>query len=137
MLRPKKPKYRTMQKGRQRSQAKRGFALAFGKYGLKSLEAKWIKETQLEAAKKALQTYLKDKGKIWIRIFPHKPITHKGDEASMGGGKGEVVGYVFPIEPGRIILEIGGVSKELAEFALKKAQDKLPVKTKIVFSENL
>jgi len=137
MLGPKKPKYRTTQKGRSRSQAKRGFFLAFGEYGLKSLEAKWIRDVQLEAAKKALQIYLKDKGKIWIRIFPQKPITHKGDEASMGGGKGEVVGYVFPIEPGRIILEIGGVPKEVAEFALKKAQDKLPVKTKIISKENL
>lgn len=121
-----------MQKGRSKGIERRATELAFGSFGLKSLESRWILSKQIEAARKTILRYLKKGGKLWIRIFPQKPITSKGVEFSMGGGKGEVIGYAFPIKPGRIIFEIEGVKEEVAREALEKAGDKLPVKTKFV-----
>lgn len=125
----KHPKW---QKGRSKGIENRGTELCFGSFGLKSLGTRWISSAQIEAARKVVIKALKKKGKLWIRIFPHKPITFKGTEVSMGGGKGSVAGYVFPIKPGRIIFELDGVKEELARESLKKAADKLPIKTKFV-----
>ena len=139
MLQPSKTKYRKEQKGRKRNQGKatRGTELVFGSFGLKSLETKWLKDKQIEAARRAILRYLRKKGKMWIRIFPQKPITSKGVEFSMGGGKGDVVGYVFPVKPGRIIFELDGVEEEVAKKAFREAADKLPIKTVFVKKENL
>ncbi len=132
MLYPKKVKYRKWQKGRSKGLESRATELAFGSFGLKSLESCWIASRQIEAARRAILRYLKKGGKLWIRIFPQKPITSKGTEFSMGGGKGEVSYYAFPIKPGRVIFELDGVKEEIARQALKIASDKLPVKTKFV-----
>ena len=132
MLQPKKTKYQKMQKGRSKGIARRGTTLAFGSYGLKSMGTKWLTSRQLEAAQLAIARLLKRKGKVWIRIFPDKPVTNKGVEVPMGGGKGAISHYVFPIRPGRIIFEIDGVEEELARQALKRASSKLPIKTKFV-----
>jgi large subunit ribosomal protein L16 len=107
--------------------------LAFGSFGLKADEAAWVNSKQLEAARKAMTHYVQRGGKIWIRIFPDKPITQKPPEVTMGGGKGDVAGYVFPVLPGRIIFEMDGVPKEVAEAALKRAGAKLPIRTKFIF----
>ena len=119
-------------KGRSRGIETRGAELAFGAFGLKSLETRWISSRQIEAARRAIIRYLKKGGKLWIRIFPHKPVTRKGTEVPMGGGKGSVDHYVFPIKPGRIIFEIDGITEEEAKEAFRKASDKLPVKTKFI-----
>jgi large subunit ribosomal protein L16 len=132
MLMPKKVKYKKMQKGRSKGIEQRGTELSFGSYGLKSLETRWISDRQIEAARRVILRYLKKGGKLWIRIFPQKPITSKGTEFSMGGGKGNVSYYAFPIKPGRIIFELEGIKEELARKALKIAADKLPIKTKFI-----
>lgn len=132
MLMPKRVKYKKMQKGRSKGIEQRGTELTFGSYGLKSLETCWISARQIEAARRAILRYLKKGGKLWIRIFPQKPITSKGTEFSMGGGKGAVSHYAFPIKPGRIIFELEGIKEEMAEEALKIAADKLPIKTKFI-----
>ena len=134
MLLPKKVKYKKHQKGRSRKRLveTRGTSLVFGSFGLKSLEAKWITSRQLEAARRVIIRYLRKGGKLWIRIFPDKPITTKGTEVPMGGGKGSVDHYVFPIKPGRVIFEIEGISLAQAEDALRKAAAKLPVRTKFI-----
>ena len=125
-------KHRKVRKGRSKGVAQRGSQVSFGSFGLKALGAKWISSKQIESARVAVNRTLKRKGKLWIRIFPHKPITSKGNEVPMGGGKGSVSGYVFPIRPGRIIFELDGVEEELARLAFKKAAGKLPIKTKFV-----
>ena len=132
MLYPKKVKYRKRMKGRSKGIERRGTKLVFGNFGLKSLETRWITSRQIEAARRVIIRYLKKGGKLWIRVFPDKPVTHKGTEVPMGGGKGSVSHYVFPIRPGRIIFEVGGIPEEEAKEALRKAGDKLPVKTKII-----
>lgn len=132
ILMPKKVKHRKWHKGRSRGLETRGTELAFGTIGLKALETKWITARQLEAARRSIIRYLRKGGKVWVRIFPAKPITKKGTEVPMGGGKGSVDHYVFPIKPGRIIFELDGIKTEEAEEALKKAGAKLPIKTKIV-----
>ncbi|MBZ9571856.1 50S ribosomal protein L16 [Patescibacteria group bacterium] len=132
MLIPRKVKHRKWMKGRSRGIETRGAELAFGAFGLKSLETRWISSRQIEAARRAIIRYLKKGGKLWIRIFPHKPVTRKGTEVPMGGGKGSVDHYVFPIKPGRIIFEIDGITEEEAKEAFRKASDKLPVKTKFI-----
>jgi large subunit ribosomal protein L16 len=132
MLYPKKVKYRKMQKGRSKGRETRGTELAFGRFGLKGMEAKWITSRQIEAARRAIIRYIRKGGKLWIRIFPDKPITNKGVEVPMGGGKGSVSHYVFPIKPGRIIFELEGIEEKLARQAFKKASSKLPIKTKFV-----
>ena len=132
MLYPKKVKHRKWQKGRSKGIETRGTEVVFGAYGLKSMETKWISARQIEAARRCIIRYLKKGGKVWVRIFPDKPITKKGTEVPMGGGKGSVDHYVFPIKPGRIIFEIEGLEEEVAREAFKKAADKLPIKTKFV-----
>lgn len=132
MLFPKKVKFRKQRRGRIKGIERRATELAFGSFGLKSLEAKRITTKQLEAARRTILRYFKKGGKLWIRIFPDKAVTSKGTEFSMGGGKGDVIYYCFPVKPGRIILEVDGVKEEVAMEALKKAADKLPVKTKII-----
>jgi large subunit ribosomal protein L16 len=135
ILMPKKVKYKKMQKGRSKGLESRGTQLAFGSYGLKSLEACWISARQIEAARRTILRYLKKGGKLWIRIFPDKPITSKGTEFSMGKGKGQVSYYAFPIKPGRIIFELEGIKEEMAKEAFKIAADKLPIKTKFIKRE--
>ena len=132
ILMPKKVKHRKWQKGRSKGIETRATELSFGSFGLKSLGTKWISARQIEAARRTILRYLKKGGKVWIRIFPAKPVTKKGVEVPMGGGKGSVEYYVFPIKPGRIIFELEGVKEEIAREALKKAADKLPVKTKFI-----
>lgn len=123
-----------MQKGKTKGIERRATILVFGSLGLKSLDTHWIKASQIEAARRSILRCLKGKGKIWIRIFPDKPVTFKGSEVGMGGGKGSVSHYVYSIKPGRIIFEIDGVSKDIAKIALRDAGRKLPIKTKIIES---
>ena len=132
MLFPKKVKYRKWQKGRSKGVESRGTQLNFGSFGIKSLETKWISSRQIEAARRVILRYLRKGGKFWIRIFPQKPITRKGVEVPMGGGKGSVEFYAFPVKPGRVIFELDGVSEKTAREALKMASDKLPIKTKFI-----
>jgi large subunit ribosomal protein L16 len=132
ILLPKKVKHRKWHRGVSRGIETRGGKIDFGSFGLKSLGTKWITSRQIEAARRAILRHLKKGGKLWIRIFPDKPVTTKGTEVPMGGGKGGVDHYVFPIKPGRIIFEIEGIPEEEAKEAFKKASDKLPIKTKFV-----
>ncbi|MCK4453991.1 50S ribosomal protein L16 [Candidatus Parcubacteria bacterium] len=132
MLMPKKIKHRKWRKGRSKGIERRGTELSFGSYGLKVLEKKWITARQIEAARRAIIRYLRKGGKLWIRIFPDKPITKKGTEVPMGGGKGSVEYYAFPVKPGRIIFELEGIKEEMAKEAFKRAADKLPIKTKFI-----
>lgn len=134
MLIPKKVKHRKWQKGRslKRTFETRGTELSFGSFGLQSLESYWITSAQIEAARRALTNFIKREGKIWIRIFPDKPITQKPPEVTMGAGKGAVDHYVFPVKPGRILFEMDGVNQDIAEKAFRLAGHKLPVKTKMV-----
>ena len=133
MLQPKRVKYRRPQDGRgHKGNAHRGTELAFGTYGIKTLEAKWIDSRQIEAARVAVNRYMQREGQVWIRIFPDKPITKKPADVRMGKGKGDPVGYVFPVTPGRIIFEVEGVPYETAKEALRLAAQKLPVTTKFI-----
>ncbi|MBU4351299.1 50S ribosomal protein L16 [Candidatus Parcubacteria bacterium] len=132
MLLPKKVKHRKWHKGRSRGIENRATELNFGAFGLKSMGTAWISSRQIEAARRAILRYFKKGGKMWIRIFPDKPVTSKGQEVPLGGGKGAVDRYVFPIRPGRLIFEIDGITEEAARKALKTAGDKLPIKTKFV-----
>ena len=132
MLQPKRTKYRRMQKGRCKGNAMRGNQLAFGSFGIKSLDTCWITGRQIEAARVAVTRYMQRQGQIWIRIFPDKPITKKPLDVRMGKGKGDVEGYVFPITPGRIIIEADGVPFAVAKEALRLAAQKLLVTTKLV-----
>ena len=132
ILAPRKVKHRKWRKGRSKGKSSRGTEIAFGSFGLKSLETRWISARQIEASRRAIIRYLKKGGKLWIRIFPDKPVTRKGTEVPMGGGKGGVSHYVFPIKPGKIIFEIEGVKEEVAKEAFKVAADKLPIKTKFI-----
>ncbi len=132
MLQPKKLKYRKQQKGRMKGISWRGSELAFGTFGLKTLDTHWITARQIEAARQAITRYMKRQGKVWIRIFPDKPITKKPAEVRMGKGKGDIDQYVARVTPGRILFEIEGVSKEVAQEALRLGAQKLPVRTKFV-----
>jgi large subunit ribosomal protein L16 len=132
MLQPKKTKYRRSQKGRMKGEAQRGNQLAFGSFGIKTLESKWITGRQIEAARIAVTRYMQRQGQIWIRIFPDKPITKKPAEVRMGKGKGNPEGYVAPVTPGRILIEVEGVDYAIAKEALRLAAQKLPVITKFV-----
>ena len=130
MLQPKRTKFRKMQKGRVRGIAQRGHTIAFGSYGLKSLEPGWITSRQIEAARIAMTRYMKREGNVWIRIFPDKPITKKPAEVRMGKGKGAPEYWVAVVKPGTIMFEVDGVSWDIAKEALRLASKKLPVKTK-------
>lgn len=132
MLQPKKVKHRKWQKGVARGVETRGTNLAFGAYGLKSLEARWITARQIEAARRAITRYIERGGKVWIRVFPDKPITKKPPEVTLGGGKGSVDHYVAAVRPGRILFEMDGVAENVAKEALRLASHKLPVKTAFV-----
>ncbi|KKU52503.1 MAG: 50S ribosomal protein L16 [Candidatus Ryanbacteria bacterium RIFCSPHIGHO2_12_FULL_47_12b] len=134
MLVPKKVKHRKWQKGRSRKRdiETRGISVAFGAYGIKAEESAWITSRQIEAARRAMTRHIQRGGKIWIRIFPDKPVTQRPPEVTMGGGKGNVDHYVFPVRPGRILFEIDGIPENLAREALKRASAKLPIKTRFV-----
>ena len=132
MLQPKKTKFRRQQKGRMKGNAQRGNQLAFGSFGIKSLQTKWITGAQIEAARIAVTRYMQRQGQVWVRIFPDKPITSKPAEVRMGKGKGNPEGFVAPVTPGRMIFEVEGVSYEIAKEALRLAAQKLPVTTKFV-----
>lgn len=135
MLEPKKAKYRKQFRRGARTVSCRGTALAFGDSGLKSLTGGWITEKQIEAARRTITHFTQRGGKVWIRIFPDKPITAKPAGSRMGAGKGDVKGYVAVVTPGRIIFEVAGVSRELAQEALRRAAHKLPLKTRLVFKD--
>jgi len=130
MLMPKKVKYLKMQRGRRKGKAWRGHELAFGDYGLKVLESAWLSARQIEAARVAMTRFVKRGGKIWIRIFPDKPITKKPAETRMGKGKGPRVGWVAVVKPGRVLFEMIGVTEEIAREAMRLAAHKLPVRTR-------
>lgn len=132
MLEPKKVKYRKQQKGRMRGTASRGSTLAFGDYGLKAVARGWLTAREIEAARVALTRYLKRGGKVWIRIFPDKPITKKPAETRMGKGKGALEGWVAVIQPGRILFEMEGVETGLAQEAFRLASHKLSIATRFV-----
>ena len=132
ILIPKKVKHRKWHKGRSKGNAFKGVKISFGSFGLMALNSCWISARQIEAARRVIIRYLRKGGKFWIRIFPDKPVTKKGTEVPMGGGKGVVDHYVFPIKPGRVIFEIEGIKKELAQEAFKKATSKLSIKTKFI-----
>jgi large subunit ribosomal protein L16 len=132
MLQPKRTKFRKAQKGRNRGKAYRGGQLAYGSFGIKSLEPGWLTARQIEAARIAVTRYMKREGKVWIRVFPDKPITSKPAEVRMGKGKGAPSHFVAVIRPGRVMFECEGVSFDVAKEALRLAAQKLPVKTKFV-----
>ncbi len=134
MLIPKKVKHRKWHKGRSRTRTveTRGLALSYGEYGLKATSAAWVTGRQIEAARKTITNYLKRTGRLWIRIFPDKPVTIRPPETTMGGGKGNVDHYVFPVRPGRVLFEIAGVDEKAANEALRLASYKLPVSTRIM-----
>ncbi len=133
---PKRTKYRKMQKGRNRGKATRGNVVNEGEYGLQATTAGWIKSNQIEAARVAMTRYIKRGGKVWIKVFPDKPITKKPAETRMGKGKGAPEYWVAVVKPGRVMFEIEGVSEEVAREALRLAAQKLPVQTKFVKREN-
>jgi large subunit ribosomal protein L16 len=132
LLMPKRVKYRKTQRGRMKGKAHRGASLAFGDYGLKALEPAWITNRQIEAARVSLTRSVKRGGKIWIRVFPDKPVTKKPAETRMGKGKGTPEFWVAVVKPGRILYEIEGVTEELARSAFRLAAQKLPIPTKFV-----
>ncbi len=134
MLQPKKQKFRKQQKGRSRSRMTetRGITVSFGRFGLQARSAAWVTAQQIEAARKAITHALKREGRLWIRIFPDKPITKMPPEVTMGGGKGDVDHYVFPVKPGRILFEVDGVPEATAREAMRRAGHKLPVRTGVV-----
>lgn len=132
MLQPKKVKHRKWFKGRSRGRETRGFDLAYGSFGLKAEEARWLTARQIEAARRAMTHHIQRGGKVWIRIFPDKPVTKKPPEVTLGGGKGSVDHYVLAVRPGRVLFEMDGVSAEMAEEAMRKAAHKLPIKTRFI-----
>ncbi len=132
MLQPKRTKFRRMQKGRMKGIAGRGNQLAFGSFGIKTLEPAWITGRQIEAARQAIVRYMKREGQLWIRVFPDKPITKKPAEVRMGKGKGAPEGFVAPVTPGRILFEAEGVPLAVAQEALRLGAQKLPVATKFM-----
>ncbi len=132
MLMPKRVKFRKTQRGRMRGKATRGANVAFGDFGLKALEPGWITSRQIEAARVALTRKMKRDGKVWIRIFPDKPVTKKPLEVRMGSGKGAPEFWVAVVKPGRVMFEVGGINRALADEALMLAAHKLPIQTKVV-----
>ena len=132
MLMPKRVKYRRVQRGRMKGKASRGTTLAYGKYGLVATEPAWISSVQIEAARIAMTRYIKRGGKVWIKIFPDKPITEKPAETRMGSGKGSPEYWVAVVKPGRVMFEMDGVAEEVAREAMRLAGHKLPIKTKFM-----
>ncbi len=132
---PKKTKYRKRMKGKMRGNETRGTEISFGSFGIKSMGTSWITSRQIEAARRAMTHFVKRGGKIWIRIFPDKPITQKGAEVPMGSGKGSVDHYAAVVKPGRILFEMDGVTMDIAKEAMRRAAHKLPIKTKFIVKE--
>lgn len=135
MLEPRKSKYRKQFRGKMRGKSSRGSTLAFGDYGLKSLGRGWLTARQIEAARRAITHRTKREGKVWIRVFPDKPVTKKAAGVRMGSGKGDIDHYVAVVTPGRIIFEVAGIDKETASEAIRLAAAKLPFKTKLIKKE--
>ena len=135
MLMPKRVKFRRVQRGRMKGKAARGTTLAYGKYGLVATEPAWISSVQIEAARIAMTRYIKRGGKVWIKIFPDKPITEKPAETRMGSGKGSVEYWVAVVKPGRVMFEMDGVAEDVAKEAMRLAGHKLPIKTKFIVKE--
>lgn len=132
MLMPKRVKYRKQMRGRMRGKAQRGNEVQFGEYGLQALEPGWVSARQLESARRAIVRAARRRGKVWIRVFPDKPITQRAAESRMGKGKGDVEFWAAVIKPGRVLFEVGGMPEEIAREALTRARYKLSVKTKII-----
>lgn len=132
MLMPKRVKYRRQHRGRMKGKAQKGNQLAYGEYGLQSLEATWMTANQIEAARRAMTRYIKRGGQIWINVFPDKPVSKKPAEVRMGSGKGAPEYWVAVVKPGRVLFEMSGVSEEVAREAMRLAAQKLPVKTKFI-----
>ncbi len=132
MLQPRRVKYRKQHRGRMRGMAQKGNTVAFGEFGIQSMEPIWLTGRQIEAARRAMTRHVRRGGQIWIRVFPHKSITKKPLETRMGAGKGNVEGWVAVVRPGKILFEIAGVPEEAARRAMRLAQDKLPIRTQIV-----
>jgi len=135
MLAPKKQKYRKQFRGKNRGLALRGAEIAFGEFGLKAMTRGKVSSIQIEAARKAIAHFTKREGKVWIRVFPDLPITSKAAGTRMGGGKGDVQGFVANVKPGKILFELAGVTEEVSKQAFQRAADKLPVKTKFLKKE--
>ena len=133
MLMPKRVKYRKQMRGRMKGRASRGAKVAFGEYGLQALEPCWMTSRQIEAARRAIVRYVRRGGKVWIRVFPDKPVTAKPAETRMGSGKGSVDHWVAVIKPGRVLFEITGVPEESAKEAMRLAAHKLPIKCQFVY----
>ncbi|MDH3260282.1 MAG: 50S ribosomal protein L16 [Acidimicrobiia bacterium] len=136
MLMPKRTKYRKMHRGRRRGNAKGGTRVSFGEYGIKALEEAWITARQIESARVAITRTVKRGGKVWITIFPDKPVTQKPAETRMGSGKGNPEFWVAVVKPGRVLFELSGVPEDLAREAMRRAGHKLPIKTKFVMRED-
>ena len=137
MLLPKRTKYRKQHRGRMKGRAGRGNTLSFGEYGLQALEPCWMTSRQIEAARRAIVRHVKRGGKLWIRVFPDKPVTSKPAETRMGGGKGAVDHWVAVVKPGRMIFEIAGVPEEAAREAMRLASHKLPIRTRFVSRQDM
>lgn len=135
MLAPKRIKYRKMHKGKMRGISRRGSRVSFGDYGLQAVESAWISNRQIESARVAMTRHIKRGGKVWIRIFPDKPVTSKPAETRMGKGKGNPEGWVAVVKPGRMMFEMEGVGEDVARRAMQLASDKLPIKTRFVVRE--
>jgi len=134
---PKRVKYRKVQRGRMKGKANKGNYIAYGEYGLQAMEPGWITSNQIEAARVALTRYMRRGGKVWVKIFPHKPITKKPAETRMGSGKGSPEYWVAVVKPGRVMFEVAGVPEDVAREALRLARHKLPIKCKFVKREEL
>ncbi|WP_373547115.1 50S ribosomal protein L16 [Chamaesiphon sp.] len=137
MLSPRRTKFRKQQRGRMTGLATRGSEIAFGEYGLQAIEPSWITSRQIEACRRAMNRYLKRGGKIWIRIFPDKPVTMRPAETRMGSGKGSPEFWVAVVKPGRILFEIGGVPEDIARESMRLAMHKLPIKVKFIIKAHL
>jgi len=135
MLMPKRVKHRKVHRGRMKGTAKGGTSLTFGEYGLQALQPGWVTSKQLEAARVALTRHIKRGGKVWICVFPHKPITKKPAETRMGGGKGAPESWVAVVKPGKVMFELSGVSFDIAKEAIRLASNKLSIKTKFIYGE--
>ncbi len=137
MLMPKRSKHRKQMRGRMKGKASRGTEVTFGEYGLQALEPGWVTARQIEAARRALVRYMRRRGKVWIRIFPDKPVTQKAAETRMGKGKGAVDHWVAVVKPGRIMFELSGLDEEAAKEAMRLATHKLSIKTKFTSRDSL
>ncbi len=137
MLMPKRVKHRKQMRGRMKGKASRGTEITFGDYGLQALEPGWVTARQIEAARRALVRYMRRRGKVWIRIFPDKPVTQKAAETRMGKGKGAVDHWVAVVKPGRIMFELSGLDEEAAKEAMRRATHKLSIKTKFTSRDSL